>query len=93
MEFDGCATKWWHKYCSIIGWSLYIIVLGGFCECYDEMEVRKMFNSVETYFAYFVIGFIAFKAFLILLKFIVSRSTIGKKGLSGSHEGSPLEAE
>ncbi len=52
-----------------------------------------MFNSVETYFAYFVIGFIVFKVFLILLKFIVSRSAIGKSRLSGSQKGSPLEVE
>ncbi len=52
-----------------------------------------MFSSVETFFAYFVIGFIAFKVLLILLKFIVSRSAIGNSGPYGSPKGSPLEAE
>jgi hypothetical protein len=68
-------------------------VFGVLYELYDEMEVRKMFDSVETYFAYFFIGFIAFKVFLILLKFIVSRSAIGKSRLYGSQKGSPVEAD
>lgn len=52
-----------------------------------------MHNSVGVYVAYFVIGLIAFRVFLILLKFIVSRSAIGKFGISASQAGSPLEAK
>lgn len=49
-----------------------------------------MDNFIESNFAYFVIGCIVFVVFLGLVKFIVSRFTTGKSGISASEKGKSL---